>query len=220
MNTKLGTGKKRIFLRVITSIMLCLAVLSGRAFYEGYAALQKGEVALQKNDVKTAIRSWRRAARWYVPLAPHVRTAYNQLRNLAHASEKHGQTQTAIAAWTGIRSSVRATRSFYTPYAKRMLEADLHIASLMASLEQPKHPDIDLQTLRNWHFAMLKRDTMPSVFWSIFALGGLALWVGGGFLFALRGLNEHDKLVPKAAAYSWVCIMGGLLLWLIGLHLA
>ena len=61
---------------------------------------------------------------------------------------------------------------------------------------------------------------MPSVAWSIVALFGLALWIGGGFAFALRGVDDNDRLVPKAAAYSGAAVAVGMLVWLLGLHWA
>ena len=54
----------------------------------------------------------------------------------------------------------------------------------------------------------------------LIALLGLALWIGGGFAFALRGVDERDRLVPKAAAYAGSSIAIGLVVWLLGLYLA
>ena len=70
------------------------------------------------------------------------------------------------------------------------------------------------------HYELLKLDQMPSVFWSIFALFGLVCWIGAGFAFALRGVDDTDRLVPSAAAYSGAGIAFGLVVWLAGLHLA
>lgn len=212
---------KRKILTALAIVFLLFGVLSVRALWQGRSALESGDTAMSAGIPKDAIRHWRRAARWYLPLAPHVETAYDRLRALGQKAESEGDTQTAIAAWTGIRSSVRATRSFYTPYPERLQEADLHIADLMVRWEvelgQSSEPSAERV---DWHFKLLKIDHMPSTGWSIIALLGLALWIGGGFAFALRGVDAQDKLVPKAAAYSGMMVGIGLLVWLTGLYLA
>lgn len=210
--------KRRKLLIGLATVFLCFGVITIRAMWEGQSALSRGDDAHLKGDSEEAVRWWRRSARWYVPLAPHVGRAYDRLRTLAQAAESEGDTEVALSAWRGVRSSIRATRSFYTPYAEHVDEADRHIAALMASAqtgasEGPKEREAT-------HYELLKLDQMPSVFWSIFALLGLACWIGSGFAFALRGVDDGDRLVPSAAAYSGAGIAFGLVVWLAGLHLA
>jgi hypothetical protein len=126
----------------------------------------------------------------------------------------------ALSAWRGVRSSIRATRSFYTPYSEHADEADQHIAALMANIETATGDRQDSKAREAAHYELLKLDQMPSVFWSLFALFGLACWIGAGFAFALRAVDDKDRLVPSAAAYSGAGIAFGLVVWLSGLHLA
>lgn len=191
-----------------------------RAMWEGRGALRRGDEAHEVGDTESSIRWWRRAARWYLPFAPHVVGAYQRLESLAAEAEAKDDLRTAISAWTGVRSSVRATRSFYTPFEDRLLRADEHIATLMAQIETTADSDKDPAELRDWHYKLLRKDQMPSVAWSIVALLGLALWIGCGFLFALKAVDERDRLRPKAAAYSGAGIVIGLLVWLLGLYFA
>ena len=136
---------------VLASVFLCFGVLSVRAMWEGRSALHKGDAAMAEGDTAGAVRWWRRAARWYLPMAPHVGGAYNKLRTLATSAQDRGDSQVALAAWTGIRSSVRATRSFYTPYSDRLNEADAQIAKLMANMELAADATKDAQATEDWH---------------------------------------------------------------------
>lgn len=210
--------------RIITALVvvgLCLGVLVTRAMWEGRDALARGDEAHEDGDSAEAIRWWRRAARWYVPGAPHVDGAYERLEALAEAAEQRGDVGTAIAAWTGVRSSVLATRSFYTPHPERKLRADEHLALLQAKNENPQVAgDATVEARRQWHYQLLQRDTQPSVGWTVFALLGMALWIGGGFAFALRGVDREDRLVPRAALYAGSAVALGLVLWLVGLYQA
>ncbi len=211
---------KRRLLFFVASLFLCIGVLSGRAIWEGRSALARGDAELAEGNVDGAVRWWRRAARWYVPLAPHVPAAYEKLRTLATEAEGRGERETALLAWRGIRSSARATRSIIMPYRAQGDEADAHIATLMAANDVASGAETDAAAAEAWHLSLLQRSQIPSTGWTIVALLGLALWIGGGFAFAARGVDERAKLVPRAAAYSGAAVSAGLVLWLLGLALA
>lgn len=198
-------------------MLAAFALLSARALWQGYDALDRGDAAMTAGDASEAIVWWRRAARWYVPLAPHVDRAYERLEKLAAQAEEQGDTALSLSAWRGVRNSIRATRSFYTPHEDRVDRADQKISELMAKLDTTP---VALESRQAFHYELLKRDSMPSVGWSVVALLGLALWVASGFAFAVRGLDDADRLRKKAAAYSGLGIVLGLLIWLTGLALA
>lgn len=198
---------------------VCLGVVVTRAVWEGRSALSKGDAAQAAGNTSEAVTWWRRAARWYVPLAPHVNAAYDRLEDLAKKAEAKGDTKTALAAWRGIRGSILATRSFYVPHSDRLDPANKAIAALMARSESPS---VDAgkseQQRADWHYALLARDESPSVFWSFIAILGFGLWVGGGVLMALRGVSREDRLVLRQAAYAGGMVLGGLVIWLLGLY--
>lgn len=203
---------------------LCVGVVITRAVWEGMAALADGDAAMARGDLDEAIGRWRRAARWYVPGAPHVNHAYDRLEELARQAESQGDVDMALAAWRGVRGSILATRSFYTPHAGRLEPANQRIAELMAELEARDEVAAstgESQAARvSFHHELLRRDRAPSVFWSVVAIFGFALWLGGGLLFALRGVTADDKLVPRMAAYAGLMVVSGLLVWMTGLYLA
>ena len=213
---------KRKLLVVAVVVVACLGVVVTRAILDGRAALADGDAAAAAGDHAEAIHQWRRAARWYVPLAPHVGEAYDRLEELARAAEAGGDRDTALAAWEGVRSSVMATRSFYTPYADRLDTANARIAELRAATAEdaaaaPRQSQAERAA---WHLELLRRDDSPSVGWSVIALLGFAAWIGGGLLFALRGITADDRLVPRTAAWAGVAVAAGLVVWMIGLYKA
>ncbi|HWN71651.1 MAG TPA: hypothetical protein VNM90_28635, partial [Haliangium sp.] len=113
-----------------------LAAVVTRAVWAGSRALANGDAAQQRGEIGQAVDLWRQAARWYVPGASHVEGAYQRLEDLARAAEQRGDVDTALAAWTGVRSSILATRSFYLPHAERLEPANQRIAALMAARER------------------------------------------------------------------------------------
>lgn len=221
---------RRKVIAVVALLGVCMGVVVIRAFFEGRSALSDGDAALERGELREAVSRWRRAARWYVPLAPHVDDAYRRLESLAADAEAKGDIDTALMAWRGVRGSILATRSFYTPHSERLAPANRRIAALMARQEADSPPAVAPEQgtdeagnrigTEAWHYRLLTRDDSPSVFWSIVALLGFATWIGGGLLFALRGVTSEDRLVPRMAAYAGVLIVVGLLLWMLGLYSA
>jgi hypothetical protein len=207
---------KLIAAAVVVSV--CLGVVVTRAVWEGRSALHRGDQAHQAGDLATAVTWWRRAARWYVPGAPHVGKAYSRLEELAVAAEESGDTTMALAAWRGVRGSILATRSFFTPFEERLEPANRRIAALMASSEgEGADPGKSVAERTQWHYELLARDEAPSLAWSVLALIGFGLWLGGGVLFAVRGLRD-DQLVLRSAAWAGALVAVGLVVWMLGLY--
>jgi hypothetical protein len=212
---------RRKLVIVAICVGLCLGVVVTRAVWEGRAALAEGDRALTAGDADLAVTWYRRAARWYVPGAPHVGRAYDRLAAIAAQAEGQGNLELALAAWRGIQGSILATRSFYTPYADRLDPARHKIAALMARVEgDAADPGKSAAEREAWHYALLARDEAPSVPWTVVALLGFGLWLGGGFLFALRGVTDEDRLVPRTAARAGVMVACGLVIWMLGLYKA
>jgi hypothetical protein len=218
-----------------------VAAVATRAVWAGSRALANGDAAQQRGELVQAVDLWRQAARWYVPGAPYVGAAYERMETLAQAAEQRGDIDTALAAWTGVRSSILATRSFYLPHAERLAPANQRIAVLMAARERalangdagqadaapddapapaPLPADIGDDPAAVWHYERLAPVPGPSVAWSVIAILGFATWLAGGLIFALRGVTHDDKLVPRTAAYAGILVAVGLVIWLLGLSLA
>lgn len=204
------TRRARI-LWVTVAIALSVGVVVTRVAWEGVSALSTGSEAARNGDHEGAIRWWRRAARWYLPGASYVDAAYANLEELATTAEASGERDVALAAWRAIRRSVLATRSVYTPHGDRLDRANEHIATLMAAGEVEA---------RKEHLALLLRPVGPSVSWSLVALLGLAMWLGGAFLFALRGVGRNDRLQVGPARLAAVLVAVGLVVWMLGLYKA
>ena len=91
----------------------------------------------------------------------------------------------------------------------------------MAQLEDPAvDPGRSEAERASWHLALLARDESPALGWTVLALLGLATWVGGGFLFAWRGVTAEDRLDRRAAALAGGLVAAGLLVWMLGLYRA
>ena len=202
---------------ILLAVAVGLAAVLMRVFWDGHAALQSGDEAMAKGDAKAAITHWRRAARWYAPGAPHVTDAYDRMETMARAADEHGDRKLALETWRAIRSSILATRSFYTPFPDRLAAANARIADLMAKDDSAPGTE---EEKRSFHAGLLARDDSPSVPWALLALVGFVAWVGGGFWFARRGIGEDGKLDRRTAARAGLLIAAGLLTWMLGLYQA
>jgi hypothetical protein len=46
----------------------------------------------------------------------------------------------------------------------------------------------------------------------------MTIWLGGGILFALRGVGREDEMNLRVAAISGAMVAAGLLVWMLGLY--
>jgi hypothetical protein len=151
-----------------------------------------------------------RAARLYAPGNPWSRRALDSLVAIGRAGGPD-----ALDAWRKVRSAILATRSIYTPHPELLDEANAQIAELMAAAEPATRGSHEER--KAWHAARLAQDDAPSVGWTLIALAGLAAWIGCALGFALRGLDEHDRLRKRPAILWAAGVAVGLTLFFVGL---
>lgn len=205
-----------VIVALVTAVLGALAI---RVVSEGRAALADGDEALAGGAKLAAIRSYEVAARWYLPLAPHVGEAYAKLHTLAGSEEP----PVKLAAWRAIRSAARASRNLWQPHADDLAAADREIAKLAAADPAGGHvgekaaPE-DAATREAWHRDRLARDTRASTFALVLAALGVAGWLGGGLALARRGIDATGRLVRRPALVSAVAIVLGLACWAAGLY--
>jgi len=70
---------RRTLATVAAIAVVVIAALVLRVVIAGRAALRAGDEAAARGDAASAIAGWERAARWYLPLAPHVAAARQRL---------------------------------------------------------------------------------------------------------------------------------------------
>ena len=171
-----------------------LVLLVGRLIFDGTASMHRSDELLAQGEVDGSIALALHAARLYVPLAPHVRAAFDRMRRIALDAELRGDTETALLAWQAVRAASHSTRTFWTPFADRAREADEHIAGLLASqgtmgVQQPVPKDVLAREQR----AKLQSDSLPRPWTIVVMYAGLAAWMIG----AWRALSVLDREVQK-----------------------
>lgn len=173
-----------------------LGALAVRVVVAGNAALADGDAA---KDPAEAIAAWERAARWYLPLAPHVDAAYARLEAVG-----------SLAAARAIRSAALATGSHEA--ARR--RADAIIATALAA--DPRGADaLPAADRAAWHAARLAAD--PGTHAPL-AVAGLVLWLAGLAILVARGLDGTGALVRRPAVVGAALTAIGLLGWAAGLY--
>jgi hypothetical protein len=183
------TRKNRI-VAIAAIAFAVMAVIGLRAVVSGRRALAQGDDWMLRGKPAEAIRSYEAAARWYVPLAPHVDAAYAKLRGLATGPN-------ALLAWRAIRSAARATRSLWQPHAADLAEADAQIAKLEAGA-----------TPEPWFAGRLAEDPRPSILMAVLAGLGIVLALAGAAAVVFRRWS-----MPAGGL-----IVLGVALWLAGLY--
>jgi hypothetical protein len=191
---------------VAAVVALALAMLAVRVVWSSRRELGAAEAAV--GDAR--ITRLGLAARLYAPGNPYSRRALDELAAVGRAGGPD-----ALVAWREVRSAILATRSFYTPERPLLDEANQHIAELMAAGEPAERGP--LAERRAWHAARLAEDDAPALGWTLLALVGLGGWIGAAVGLFRRGVDEHDRLRPRAALAWALGVLVGLILFFIGL---
>ncbi|GAC1552665.1 MAG: hypothetical protein NVS3B10_14760 [Polyangiales bacterium] len=194
-------GRRALLARHVKTIVgitaVVLSIAATRSLVQGSAAVHRADALYAEGEVDGAIALCLRAARLYVPLAPHVRAAYDRLRAIALHAELQGDVETALLGWEAVRAAGRATRTLWTPYADRAREADDHLATLLAArptggIQPPEARD----ALAREHRALLAPETSPRPAVIVALYAGLGAWLLG----AWRALGVVEPRTRRAPA--------------------
>ena len=207
---------------VLASLALCvlMLVMSARAVLEARAEAARADVALATGDLDEAIVRLRNTARWYAPFNFYASDALTRLLRLAEAAEARGEHPRALTAYRGVHAAIYATRSFYTPHAELLAQADEHIAALMAAeppapVEGQRSPE-----QRKADYLTLLRPTQPSLFGVVLAIGGLVTWVGSAVAFLTWGVDGEGRALRRLGRRSIGLLLVGWIMFAVGLRIA
>jgi hypothetical protein len=207
---------------------MILAALAARTTLRGRAALREADASRGRGDALATIAWSLRAAEAYVPLTSHPARAYEHLRTIAIGAEQRGDVELALVAWQAIRTAVRATTSVFTPYRDRLVEADDHLATILAQrlaqrLAQGANPGVDraspadrVEALRG-DLARDEADGSPHPLAVVATNVGLIAFFAGAWTL----LADASRRVKTDRAARWYALLvGGGALYAIGLWLA
>jgi len=195
-------------------LAVLLAIVVSRATMTARAEIRTAEAALARGDVILAIDAFERAGRMRVPGARTYRDALDRLEAIGAPAAAAGDVGTARAAYEAARRAILGTRSLGTPQAERLQRVNARLADLMARADGGGGtPD----ARRAWHAARLARTEAPRPTFTVVLLLGFGLWVGGGAALALGGIGPDDRLRRGQALLAAAAVVGGLVLWLVGL---
>ncbi|MEM6959072.1 MAG: hypothetical protein AAF411_02535 [Myxococcota bacterium] len=119
--------------------VVALFVIGARVVVAGRSELAAGEELEQSGDLDGAIIRYRRAAKWYLPGAPHGPEAIARLG--AIAEQNAGATRRA--AYRSIRAAAFAARSVFSPYEEALSEANAALGAADESGELRATLDAD-----------------------------------------------------------------------------
>lgn len=203
---------------IVALVLAGLGALAIRVVIEGRGALEDGDDWMSRGRPAEAIAAFETSARWHLPLAPHVDEAYGRLRALGGSEDP----AVALAAWRGIRSAARATRTLWQPHGDDLAAADAAIARLLARTPgaAPIDPAAPTSTADReaWHRARLSRDGRASLGGAVLAAFGIVVWLAGAGMLVSRGLARGGSLVRRPALVAGATFVVGLVCWFVGLY--
>ena len=204
------------WLRGVALASVALALVLARVLYSSHAEWASAEAALGRGETRAAIDHLGRAGRQYAPGSPFSSRAVDQLAAIARSAERTGDSSTALSAWRELRSSLLATRSWFTPRRALLDEADRRLAELTAQADT-RHGEATTTALIVENARLLALDDAPSLAATVAALAGLGAWIACAIGFILRGLDDEQRL-RRRVALAWAAgVLAGIALFMTAL---
>jgi len=197
-------ARSRYLLFCAVLALASLGVVVARLLLDAAVAVRDGDAAAARGDRPLAIERWGEAARLYVPGSAAVRQAVAHLYAEADAAERRGDLDTAARAIEALRSAALGTRWLATPGGERLAALDRRLAALYAERARASGTPQG----EAFFAARLGQRPGPSLVLSLLALGGFVGFLGAGWAFVRRGLDENLRprgrraLLPAALAVA------------------
>lgn len=208
-----------LFLRRLALLLLltvvALSVFTARILVKGDREMALSEEAFDAGRLRDAVLHARRAAILYAPGAAHVSAAYERLSAVAVGAEAAGDRETAIDAWSAMRSASLESRHVFVPRAAELERANRNLLRLgpgpkwdtVPSAERaPAPPRVDALHLAS---APPERKTG----WIALLAAGLALSVAGMTVFVVRGVSPDGSFSLPAVKWAAVLTLVGAACW-------
>ncbi|MFT3693402.1 MAG: hypothetical protein QM831_09710 [Kofleriaceae bacterium] len=181
-------------------VVAVLAAISIVVVLRGRAELATGDEAMKRGAVTEALRDYEAAARWYLPGAPHVDTAYDRLRDATK------DPKTALLAWRAIRSAATATRTLWQPHKADLEDATTALVRLEAS--DANTGDGAGADRQGYYRARFYEDVRAD--------RGMAILAGFGVILLIAGVIAVLRGTRKIPVLGLVVV--GMACWLVGLY--
>jgi hypothetical protein len=153
-----------------------------------------------------------------VPGAAHMQLGYERLREIAEASERQGDVESALFAWRAILSAANGSRPFSAASDETRARAESAVARLSAAVLASGRTAWAGRRAPSAERAG-RPDFGPGAGWGALLLAGAALWFGAGLRLAARGWATDGRMVAREVRLSAALALAGLAAWLTALFL-
>jgi len=125
-----------VLIQVFTVFLILMAMIWGRTYYSQQKYYSDGEKALKERNYKDAMTGYEWTIRMYTPFSSKVKDSCQKIWDIGQEYERRGQIDWALIAYRGLRSSIYAIRSAYTPHGEWIPRTDDRIRQLEALEKQ------------------------------------------------------------------------------------
>jgi hypothetical protein len=210
--------KKYLFKGAAVVAFITLLV-AGKVFYLQRSHFMNAEDFSSKQEWKLAIREYDNAMHFYTPLSPYIRRSAEKLWLIGEMFEKQGRPEWARLAYASIRSSLYASRSFYTPNKDWIRKCDDRIADLNTRLlireGSAKPGEADTEKLKQLYLLRVSR--APDTLWAVLAEVAFLGWLVSALHIILKGFDGSGKHGMRFGLYGIIFFLATFTLWVVSL---
>lgn len=211
--------KKKYLIEGLIACGILVLIIWGKVLYMQRIHFINAENYYRAAQWKLAIREYDDVMHAYSPLSPYVEKSAHRLWDMGKMFEKEDKPMWAVDAFSAIRSSFFASRSFYTPGKGWIEKCDDEIALLdvkMLIKDGSLKPE-NAASERAKLLYVMKVDRAPAPGWTVVAEACFFGWVVSILLIIFRGFDEGGRLRSRQAVYGLLSFAMFFAVWILSL---
>jgi hypothetical protein len=204
-------------------LLLVSLVIWGKVFYLQHNHYRAAEHYYADSQWKLAIREYGLAMHMYTPWSPYIEKSAQRLWQIGEMHENEGRPDWALIAYSALRSSFHASRSFFTPGKEWIEKCNAQIARLSSGSarsgeqETTKTREYEKDLL----LSALRADGAPKRGWSLLASFSLFGWIGAIVFLIFKGYQSNGSFAGRRKAFWGTAVfLIAFFMWMGSLYLA
>jgi len=203
---------RKTAIEILLWAVFIAAAGTGIMLFRSRTAYEKAVSAMAQDQRKLAVSRLEESVRWYFPGNPYTRSGLNRLRFIAREDELAGETDSALRNYRAVSRAIMSIRHLWMPYGSLYEYAENAKNRLMSDI--PGSPDqAELRSLSGTGTSGTSMED-PSTVGVLFIIMGIAAWMAGTGMLALKGMDKQGRFNSRARYYVLFSV-GGALSWML-----
>ena len=199
---------RKTAIEILLWAVFIAAAGTGIMLFRSRTAYEKAVSAMAQKQRRLAVLKLEESVRWYFPGNPYTRAGLKRLRFIAREDELAGERDSALRNYRAVSRAIMSIRHLWLPHRSLYEYARKAEKRLMSDI--PGSPDqSEVRSLSGTGTSGISM-VDPSTAGVLFIIMGIAAWLTGTGMLALKGMDKQGRFNSRARYYVVLSIAGAL----------